>query len=60
MFKNCHKGCEKDEKEKQKANHPPVANLYADVTSGDRPLTVQFDASDSTIYDSKEYICLFV
>jgi PKD repeat protein len=45
-------GCEKDEVEKkEKVNHPPVANLYADVTSGDRPLTVKFDASGSTDQD---------
>jgi PKD repeat protein len=44
--------CEKDEKEKKKeVNHAPVANLYADVTSGDRPLTVHFDASGSTDQD---------
>lgn len=41
-------GCEKDEKEK---NHPPVANLYADVTSGDRPLKVEFSANLSTDED---------
>jgi PKD repeat protein len=41
-------GCEKDEKEK---NHSPVANLYANVTSGDRPLTVEFNANLSTDED---------
>jgi PKD repeat protein len=45
-------GCEKDEEEKkEKVNHAPIANLYADVTSGDRPLTVKFDASGSTDQD---------
>jgi PKD repeat protein len=42
--------CEKDEKEK-KVNHPPIAILNADVTSGNRPLTVNFDASSSTDQD---------
>jgi len=42
--------CEKDEKEK-KVNHAPMANLYADVTSGNRPLTVNFDASGSSDQD---------
>jgi hypothetical protein len=41
-------GCEKDEKEK---NHAPVADLYADVTSGDRPLKVEFNANLSTDVD---------
>ena len=42
--------CEKDEKEKE-VNHAPVANLHADVTSGNRPLTVHFDASGSSDQD---------
>ena len=41
-------GCEKDEKEK---NHSPVADLYADVTSGDRPLKVEFSANLSADED---------
>jgi PKD repeat protein len=41
-------GCKKEEKEK---NHPPVANLYADVTSGNRPLKVEFSANLSTDED---------
>src|SRR4030042_2846022 len=42
--------CEKDEKEK-KVNHSPVANLSASVTSGDRPLQVEFNANLSTDED---------
>lgn len=41
-------GCEKEEKEK---NHAPVANLYSDITSGDRPLKVEFSANLSTDED---------
>jgi len=44
-------GCEKEEKEK---NHPPVANLYADVTSGDRPLKVEFNANLSSDEDGDD------
>jgi PKD repeat protein len=41
-------GCEKDKKEK---NHPPLANLYASVTTGNSPLLVQFNANLSTDED---------
>jgi len=41
-------GCEKEEKAK---NHAPVADLYADVTSGDRPLKIEFSANLSTDED---------
>lgn len=41
-------GCEKEEKTK---NHAPVADLSADVTSGNRPLKVEFNANMSTDED---------
>ena len=38
-------------KKKKKLIIPPSLTYYADVTSGDRPLQVQFDASGSTDED---------
>ena len=39
------------EKENTPPNHSPVASFIASVTSGDRPLEVIFDASQSTDQD---------
>jgi PKD repeat protein len=43
-------GCEKE----KEINHAPVANLYANITSGDRPLKVEFNANLSTDEDGDE------
>jgi PKD repeat protein len=41
-------GCNKLEHEPPPVNHVPVARISASVTEGDKPLTVEFDASQSS------------